>query len=116
MINTSNGDYVKTSNFSANPIYTYTDKKRVLDRYEVNNRVTVHTKSLDKIGAMIDKSVEIGATNVDSLNFSISNYESQCNSLIEKASKKANTRAQIAAKSMNTTLDGIRSMDIFFAI
>ena len=112
MINTSNGDYVKTSNFSANPIYSYHDKKRVLDRYEVNNRVIVHTKSLDKIGTMIDKSIELGATNVDSLNFSISNYESQCNNLIEKAAKKATTRAQIAAKNTNTILDGIQFMDI----
>ena len=33
-------------------------------------------------------------------------------SLIEIASKKANTRAQIAAKGMNAVLDGVRSMDI----
>ena len=112
MINSTNGDYVKTANFNACPIYSYHDKKRVLDRYEVNNRVIVHTKSLDKIGAMIDKSIELGATNVDSLNFSISNYESQCNSLIEKATKKATTRAQIAAKASNTVLDGVHSMDI----
>ena len=112
MINTSNGDYVKTSNFSASPIYSYHDRKRVLDRYEVNNRVIVHTKSLDKIGTMIDKSIELGATNVDSLNFSISNYEAQCNSLIEKAAKKATVRAQIAAKSANVALDGIQFMDL----
>ena len=61
---------------------------------------------------MIDRAVEAGATNVDSLNFSVSNYESQCNSLIEQAAKKANTRAAIATKSMNAVLDGIKSMDI----
>ena len=112
LINKSNGDYIKTSNYNASPVYTYSGNKKNLDRYEVSNRVTVHTKSLDKIGTMIDKSIEAGATNVDSLNFSVSNYESQCNSLIEIASKKANTRAQIAAKGMNAVLDGVRSMDI----
>lgn len=112
MLNTANGDYIKTANFNAAPVYTYSGNKKNLDKYEVSNRVIVHTKSLDKIGAMIDKSIEAGATNVDSLNFSVSNYETQCNSLIEIASKKAFTRANIAVKGMNGTLDGIRSMDI----
>lgn len=112
MIDTSKGDFIKTSNYNASPVYTYNGNKKNLDRYEVTNRVTVHTKSTEKVGTMIDKAIESGATNVDSLNFSVSNYESQCNSLIEQASKKANTRASIAAKGMGATLDGIRSMDI----
>lgn len=112
MINSSNGDYIKTSNFNASPVYIYKDKKKVLDKYEVSNRIIVHTKSIEKLGAMIDKSIEAGATNVDSLNFSISNYEAQCNSLIESAAKKANARAVIAAKSAGTTLDGIQNMNI----
>lgn len=112
MINTSNGDYIKTSNFHASPVYIYKDKKQILDKYEVSNRVTVHTKSLDKLGSMIDKSMEAGATNVDSLNFSVSNYESKCNTLIESASKKATTRAGIAAKNSGVTLDGIKNMSV----
>ena len=112
MLNTTKGDYIKTSNYNAAPVYVYKDKKQVLDRYQVSNRVTVHTKSLDKLGAMIDKSMEAGATNVDSLNFSISNYESQCNSLIESAAKKANSRAGIAAKNTGVTLDGIKFMNV----
>ncbi len=112
MINTSNGDYIKTSNYNASPIYIYKDKKQILDKYEVSNRVTVRTKSIDKLGSMIDKATEAGATNIDSLNFSISNYESQCNSLIETATKKANTRASIAAKHTGSVLDGIKSMNI----
>lgn len=111
-INTSNGDYIKTSNYNATPVYNYNGSKKTFDKYEVSNRVTVHTKSLDKLGSMIDKATEAGATNIDSLNFSVSNYESQCNSLIEIATKKANTRALIAAKGVGATLDGIRSMDV----
>ena len=112
MLDTSKGDFIKTSNYNASPVYTYNNNKRNLDKYEVSNRVIVHTKSIEKVGTMIDKAIESGATNVDSLNFSVSNYETQCNSLIEIASKKANTRASVAAKSMGAVLDGIRSMDI----
>ena len=112
LINSSNGDYIKTSNYNASPVYIYDNNKRKFDKYEVSNRIIVHTKSLDKLGSMIDKATEAGATNIDSLNFSVSNYESQCNSLIELATKKANTRANIAVKSAGSTLDGIRSIDI----
>ena len=112
LLNTQSGDYIKTTDFHASPVYTYSGNKRSLEKYEVSNRVFVHTKSLDKRGNMIDRAIESGATNVNSLNFSVSNYESQCNSLIEIASKKANTRASIAVKSMSATLDGIKSMDI----
>ena len=112
MLNTQNGDFIKTSNFNASPVYTYNGNKKTLEKYEVSNRVIVHTKAIDKVGSMIDKAIEAGATNVDSLNFSVSNYESQCNSLIEEAAKKANTRAIIATKSVNSVLDGIKSMDV----
>ena len=112
MLNTQNGDYIKTSDFHAAPVYTYSGNKKNLDKYEVSNRVFIHTRSIDKIGNMIDGAINAGATNVNSLNFSVSKYESQCNSLIEKASKKAFSRANIAAKSSGAFLDGIRSMDI----
>ena len=112
MLNSSNGDYIKTSDFSASPIYTYSGSKRNLDKYEVSIRVIVHTKSLDKIGAMIDKAIEAGATNVDNLNFSLSTYDSQCNDLLGIATKKAQSRAGLLAKNLGTTLDGVRTFDV----
>ena len=112
MLNSSNGDYIKTSDFSASPIYTYSGSKRNLDKYEVSNRVIVHTKSLDKIGAMIDKAIEAGATNVDNLNFSLPTYDSQCNDLLGIATKKAQSRAGLLAKNLGTTLDGVRTFDV----
>ena len=111
MINPAAGDYIKTSNFNASPIYSYTNSKRNLEKYEVSNRVTVHTKSLDNIGKMIDHSISAGATNVDSLSFSVSNYETQCDELINKAAKKAYGRANSLAKVMNTAVTGISSLN-----
>ena len=112
MINTSNGDYIKTSDYNASPVYNYTGGKRVLEKYQVSNSVIVHTKSLDKIGEMIDKSILAGATNVNRLSFSVSNYENQCNNLLERASKKALSQANIVAKTIPTIISGVRSMDI----
>ena len=112
MIDTSKGDYIKTADFSATPIYSYSGNKRNFDKYQVSNSVVVHTKSIDKIGTMIDKSIALGATDVNSLNFSVSNYEAQCNDLLTLAAKKASARANAVAKTVPTTLSGIRSMDV----
>lgn len=110
MINTENGDYIKTSDFSASPIYSYSGSKRIFDKYEVSNRVIVHTKSIDKVGKMIDKAIESGATNVDNLSFSVSNYENQCNDLITIATQKAKTRADVIARTLNTSIAGVSSL------
>lgn len=42
-INNADGDYVKTSNYSATPLYTYNNGRRNLDKYEVSNNIIVHT-------------------------------------------------------------------------
>ena len=110
MIDVQNGDYIKTSDFSANPIYTYVNSKKTFERYEVSNRVIVHTKSIDKVGTMIDNSIELGATNVDNLYFSLSNYELKCNDLIASATKKAKTRAEVIAQALGTNLNGVSSI------
>lgn len=111
MINPASGDYIKTSDYRANPIYVYKDNKRNFDKYEVSNKIKVHTKSIDKIGSMIDKSIDAGATNVDNLSFSASDYEKQCNELLSSTAQKAYVRANIIAKSLSTNLDGVRSFD-----
>lgn len=112
MINTANGDFIKTTDYNASPIYTYSGNKRNLDKYQVSNSVVIHTKSIDKVGAMIDKAIALGATNVNSLSFSVSSYENECNNLLELASKRAKNRAEAVAKVIPTQISGIRTMDV----
>ena len=107
MLDPKNGDFIKTSDFSAQPIYTYSGSKRNFDKYEVSNRVIVHTKSLDKVGEMIDKAIAAGATNVDNLNFSISTYDNQCNELLGIATKKASTRSPRFYMAKNMLADAV---------
>lgn len=52
MINTANGDFIKTTDYNASPLYSYSGNKRTLDKYQVSNSVVIHTKSIDKVGAM----------------------------------------------------------------
>lgn len=112
MINAQNGDYVKTADFSASPVYTYSGNKRNFDKYEVSNNVIVHTKNISKAGDIIDKAISLGATNVNDLVFSVSNYDSQCNELLGIATKKAKTRADIIAKNASSYVTGVKSLSI----
>ena len=113
MINSANGDYVKTADFNATPIYTYSSNgKKNFDKYEVSNNIIVHTKNIEKTGSIIDKAISLGATNVNSLLFSVSNYDEQCNDLLAIAAKKAKTRADILAKSSSTYVTGVKTMNI----
>ena len=111
MINDKNGDFIKTSNFSANPIYSYKDSKKIFEKYEVSNTIIVKTKSLDEVGKMIDSAITSGATNVQNLSFSLSNYETQCNKLIVEAVKSSKTRAKDIATALGTELDGVKTLD-----
>lgn len=104
MINTADGDYIKTSDFNASPIYSYSGSRRTLDKYQVSNSIIIHTKSIEKVGAMIDKAIALGATNVDSLAFSVSNYENQCNDLLSIATKKHRTGQILLLKLLQQPL------------
>ena len=109
-INTASGDYIKTSNFNATPVYVYVNNKRVFDKYEVTNNIVVHTKSLDKVSGLIDKSIQLGATNVSSLNFTLSNKDNQCADLLSAAGKQVRKRADVVAASVGSQVTGVKNV------
>ena len=109
-INTSSGDYIKTSNYSATPVYNYVNNKKIFDKYEVSNNIIVHTKSLEKVSALIDKSIQLGATNVNSLNFTLSNKDTQCADLLSTAGKQVRKRADVVASSVGSMVTGVKSV------
>ncbi len=112
MINSQNGDYIKTADYSARPVYVYNNNKKILDKYEVSNSIIVHTKNIDKTGSIIDKAISLGATDVNDLRFSVSNYENKCNELLAQASQKAKNRVDIVAKASGTYVTGVKNMNI----
>ena len=111
MIKKDNGDYVKTANFNASPIYNYNSNKKTLSKYQVSNTIIVHTKSVSDVGKMIDKAISLGATNVNDLRFSVSSYDKQCNDLLVIATKKAYSRANLLVGSAGSSLNGLKSIN-----
>jgi len=113
MINPAKGDYLKTENYSASPDYSYSSSgKQTIKGYTVSNNIRINTRELEKVGAMIDKSFELGATSLGSLTFSVSSYTAVCNDLISLASKNAYNQASAAVKASNGVILSIRQMDI----
>jgi len=110
-IKSSNGDYIKTSNYSARPLYNYQNGKKIFDKYEVVNNIIVHTKSLDNISKMIDKSISLGATNINSLNFTLSNKDSQCADALASAAKQVKERGNFVASAIGTSIAGIKNIN-----
>ena len=110
-INTAGGDYIKTSNFNATPVYNYVNNKRVFDRYEVSNNIIVHTKSLDKVSTLIDNAILMGATDVNRLNFTLSNKDKACAELLSTAAKQIKGRADAVASALGTSVAGFKSVN-----
>lgn len=105
------GDSLKTSNYSAVPVYRYNNSKKVFDYYEVKNSVKVHTKNIAKVGQMIDTAMNDGATSVNNVTYSISEYENECQKLLAETAQKAKNQAYSIAESIGSTITGIKSID-----
>lgn len=106
-------DYIKTSNYSARPEYVYTkENKRVFDKYVVSNTVTVRTKKMELVSKLIDTAIGNGATNVQSLRFLAVDYDSSCNDTLAELTKKAYSKANSVAKSVNSQITGIKSLNV----
>lgn len=106
-------DYIKTSNYSAQPVYIYTkDNQRVLDKYSVSNTVTVKTKNIELVSKLIDTAISQGATNIDSLQFTATDYDSECNAALAEITKKAQKKANTVANSVNSQITGIKSINV----
>lgn len=105
-------DYIKTSNYNVRPQYIYTkENKKILDKYVVSNSVTVKTKNISIVSKLIDTAISQGATNVDNLKFTAVDYDCACNEALTELTKKAYTQADTVAKSINSQIIGIKSIN-----
>lgn len=106
-------DYLKTQNYSANPVYVYTkENKRVLDKYTVSNNVVVRTKNIALVPKLIDSAISKGATNVNNLQFSTTDYDDACNELLAGLTKKAHTQVESVARAINAKIIGAKSINL----
>lgn len=105
-------DYIKTNKFTLRPQYTYSkDNKKTLDKYIAINSVVVRTKKIDVVSKLIDTAISNGATTIENLTFSSSNFESECNCVLSELAKNAYTQASAISKSINVNIVGVKSIN-----
>lgn len=67
---------IQTASYSLNPHYDYTDAGGSVENgYDVSQTVTVETKDLTKVGALIAKATAAGATSVNGVQFIVKDPE-----------------------------------------
>ncbi len=111
ILDTKNGDSIKTNSFTVNQEYSYQkDNKRVLEGYNVVNSFEVKTKNPKDVGKIIDTALNSGVTRVDNLRYSLDTSEEICNSLISNASIIAKNRAEHTAESLGLKVNGLKQI------
>ncbi len=107
---------VKTISFRVNNVYSYKDKIRIFQKYEVTNGFEVKLKDLNKISQIIKIAMDKGVKRVDNVNFSIEDGQKTCNELMKQAVSNAKLRAQILAGAAGTTLDKPKSINPYCSL
>ena len=109
---------IQTSGFSVNPNYVYTDARDdngytlppKINGYQVANTVTVTVRALDTLGAILDKSVTIGANTINGVTFAVADPSELYNEARKAAFADARDKAELYATAAGGTLDEINSI------
>lgn len=109
---------IQTSNFSVNPNYVYTDQTdangyRLPPRiagYTVTNTVTVRVRQLDTLGAVLDKSVTVGANTINGISFSVEDPSALYDEARKEAIRDARRKAELYAGETGNELGRIAAI------
>lgn len=92
------GEDVQTVRYSLQPEFSYEKNKRRLTGYVARADYKVKIKNLEKLGAVIDKSVGCNFT-VDRVEFGLNNRSLFENRLLEEAVANARSKAAVVARA-----------------
>lgn len=107
---------VKTIAFRVNNIYSYKDKVRIFQKYQVTNGFEVKLKDLSKASEIIKIAMDNGVKRIDNLNFYIENSQKSCNELMKEATSIAKNRASIVAVAAGATLGKPKSINPYCSL
>lgn len=107
---------IETSSYSLYPIYKYDPEtyESTLIGYRVQNTVTITTKMLDQAGTIIDATAQVGANQVNSIAFQLSDdvQKQLQNEALTLASQNAKGKAEILADALNVKIVGVKTVNI----
>ncbi len=109
-------EQIKTIAFRINNIYSYKEKVRIFQKYEVTNGFEVKLKDLSKISEIIQIATDAGIKRVDNINFSIEKSQKVCNDLLAQTAKNAKERANIIATSLDSQILKVKSVNPYCSL
>ncbi|MCW5720155.1 MAG: SIMPL domain-containing protein [Devosia sp.] len=109
---------IQTSGFSVNPNYVYSDARDEngyslppkVNGYQVFNTVNVVVRDLADLGAILDKSVTIGANTINGVSFSVADPAELYNEARKSAFADARAKAELYAAAAGATLGELESI------
>ena len=104
---------IKTVNYNIYPQYDWLDGRQILRGYSVSQSATVKIRDLEKISAVLEKSVLAGANQVGGLTFTIDEPEALRQQAREKALLNAKEKAESLAKIAGVKLGRLVSFNEF---
>ena len=103
---------IRTTNFSIYPNTQYDQQtgKPGSTTYIVDNTIYVTVHQLDKLGDLLDATVQAGANNVNSIQFDVFDKTSAIQQARDQAVKDAQTQAQGLASASGVTLGSVQTV------
>ena len=103
---------IRTTNFSIYPNTQYDQQtgKPGSTTYIVDNTVYVTVHQLDKLGDLLDATVQAGANNVNSIQFDVADKSTAIQQARDQAVKDAQTQAQGLASASGVTLGNVQTI------
>jgi len=109
---------IQTSGFSVNPDYVYSEERDEngytrppkVNGYQVVNTVTVAVRDLTDLGAILDKSVTVGANTISGVSFSVADPTELYNEARKAAFADARAKAELYATAAGSRLDELESI------
>jgi len=104
---------IRTTNFSIYPNTQYDQQtgKPGSTTYVVDNTVYVTVHQLDKLGELLDATVQAGANNVNSIQFDVADKSAAIKQARDQAVKDAQTQAQGLASASGVTLGNVQTIN-----
>ncbi len=109
-------DALKTTGYNIYPVYedTKTPFDQKVKTYQVTNTLTVTLHDVSKTGEVIDVAVANGINQATSIQFMLSDEQSQVlrTQALQKAVTRARADADTVAAAMGTNITGVKNADI----
>ena len=114
--NLASNESIKTIAFNIRNVYSYRDKVRVFQKYEVTNGFEVKLKDLDKVSKIINLAMLKGVKNVSNINFIVEDTEKVCNQMMADAVKIGKNRINHIANAASATLSKPKSIQPYCSL